>query len=385
MKMKKSILSCLMALGCLTASAQTAEPKTEYVFNPHFYVQAQVGGQYTLGEVDFGDLLSPNFQLAGGYQFHPIIGARLAINGMWSKAGSDLSSIGLKKYTWGWNYLAPSVDVTFNLSNLICGYNPTRQFSVSAFAGLGLNIGWGNDEAADASKAIAAVTGGATPMRPNPKENVDYLWDGSMVRLFGRAGVSVDYRINDQFSVGLELNANTLNDKYNSKRAQNADWYFNALVGVKYNLGPTHTTRTIAPPEPEIRYVDRVVEKVVEKIVEVPAAPATPKVEPLRREIFFAINSSKISAKEAVKVKDVAEYLNKYPEAKVEIAGYADAGTGNNAINDRLSAQRAAAVVNALKTQYKISADRIISGSKGSRVQPFTVNDKNRVVICIAE
>ena len=61
MKMKKTILSCLLALGFLSASAQDQQPKTEYVFNPYWYVQIQpLGIQHTLGEVDFGDLNSYN-------------------------------------------------------------------------------------------------------------------------------------------------------------------------------------------------------------------------------------------------------------------------------------------------------------------------------------
>ena len=67
MKMKKAIMSCLLALGFLSASAQDQQPKTEYVFNPHWYVQIQpVGLQHTLGEVDFGDLNSYNVQAAIG-------------------------------------------------------------------------------------------------------------------------------------------------------------------------------------------------------------------------------------------------------------------------------------------------------------------------------
>lgn len=381
MKMKKIILSCLLALGCLSASAQgTAEPKTEYVFNPHFYVQIQGGGQYTLGEVGFGDLLSPNVQLAGGYQFHPVVGARLAVNGAWSKGGSEINGV---SYKWGWNYVAPSIDATFNLSNLFCGYNPKRVFNFGAFAGLGVDVAFSNDEAWDANAAIVKAVYPNATLPAGVASPLEYLWDGSKVRPFVQAGLTGDFRVSDAVSIGLELNANTLSDKYNSKKAENWDWYFNALVGVKINLGATHSTRTVPVPEPEIRYVDRVVEKVVEKVVEVPA-PA-PKVEPLRRDIFFSINSSRISAKEAVKVKEVADYLNKYPEARVEIGGYADAGTGTNAINDRLAAQRAAAVVKALTKQHKIAADRITSYSKGSREQPFAENDKNRVVICIAE
>jgi len=61
MNMKKTILSALMFLGVLSASAQEQKGTTEYVFNPHWYIQVQpVGAQYTLGEVDFKDLISYN-------------------------------------------------------------------------------------------------------------------------------------------------------------------------------------------------------------------------------------------------------------------------------------------------------------------------------------
>ena len=93
----------------------------------------------------------------------------------------------------------------------------------------------------------------------------------------------------------------------------------------------------------------------------------------------------KIGQSEELKVKDIVEYMQKYPKSKVVITGYADAGTGNDRINDRLGAQRADAVVKALKDTYGISADRITYDSKGARVQPFQENNKNRVTICIAE
>ena len=377
--MKKSILSCLLALSCISASAQEQQPKTEYVFNPHWFVQIQpLGIQHTLGEIGFGHLNSYNLQVAAGRQFTPVVGARLAVNGWQSKGGSTIEN---KEYKWGWNYVAPSLDATFNLSNLLCGYNPTRPLEIGAFVGVGLNVAFSNNDAWDANDAILANYPNATEGLLNPLE---YLWDGTKTRFFGRAGVTADYRINDAVSVGVEVSANTLSDKYNSKKAGNTDWYFNVLAGVKFNIGSTHTTRTIPVPEPEIRYVEKVVEKVVEKPAPVATAEVA-KVEPLRRDIFFKINSSVISTEESAKVKDIADYLNKYPNAKVVLTGYADAGTGTAQINKRLSAQRADSVGKMLREKYQIAADRISYDSEGSTIQPFTDNDKNRVTICIAE
>ena len=385
MKMKKTILSCLMLLAGLTASAQEQKGTTEYVFEPHWYVNIQpLGVQYTLGEISMGDLMSYNVQAAVGREFNKVIGGRFALNAWQSKAGSKISGV---DYKWKWNYIAPTVDITFNLSNLISGVNPNRVFTVGAFAGLGMNIGWGNSEAADVDAILRQTTtarwqddDGQIKTDNTYQAGLDYLWDGTKARFLLQAGLTGDIKINDKFAVTLEVSANTLSDKYNSKKAKNWDWYFNALAGLKINLGPTYSTKFIPAPEPEIRYV----EKIVEKVVEVPAAPAETAAEPLRRDIFFLINKSNIRTSEASKVDDIVAYLNENKDAKVQVTGYADAGTGNDRINDRLAAKRADAVVAALK-KAGISADRISFDSKGARVQPFADNDSNRVSICIAE
>ena len=400
--MKKAILSCLMLLAGLSASAQEQKGTTEYVFEPHWYVNIQpLGVQYTLGEVDFGDLLSYNVQAAVGYEINKVIGARLAINAWQSKAGlkfyPNVDELAALKgdYKWKWNYIAPTVDVTFNISNLISGVNPKRVFTFGAFAGIGANIAWGNSEAQTVNNTLKPAlsytyetimpnatdprqAGTPTIIRVEGEDPLAYLWDGTKTRLVLQAGLTGDFKINDKFAVTLEVSANTLSDKYNSKKAKNWDWYFNALAGLKINFGPTYSTKFIPAPEPEIRYV----EKIVEKIVEVPAAPVA--VEPIRRDIFFLINKSVIRDSEASKVNDIVAYLNENKDAKVQVTGYADAGTGNDKINDRLAAQRADAVVKALK-DAGIAADRITFDSKGARVQPFADNDSNRVTICIAE
>ena len=384
MKMKKTILSCLMLLAGISANAQEQKGTTEYVFEPHWYVQVQpLGAQYTLGEVSFGDLLSYNVQATVGRQFSKLWGARLAVNAWQSKAGSKFD-IANKEYKWKWNYVAPTIDATFNLSNALFGFNPNRVFNLSAFAGIGLNIGFSNTEAADADKAIRAMGTlvGANGTTYTTNRGLEYLWDGTKVRLVGQFGLMGDFKVSDKVKIGLELSANTLNDKYNSKKAKNWDWYFNALAGVKIALGNTYSTRFIPAPEPEIRYV----EKIVEKVVEVPAKAEEPeaKTEALRRDIFFAIGKTVIRKSEQQKVDEVVAYLNANPEAKVNITGYADAGTGNDRINDRLAAGRADVVVKALK-KAGIAASRISYDSKGARVQPFADNDSNRVSIVIAE
>ena len=385
MNVKKQLLSGLLLLAALTAPAQeTQQGETVYDFQPHWFLQVQpVGGQYTLGEVDFSHLASYNVQAALGYQFNKVVGLRLAVNAWQSKGGieidnSDFNQVNFRQ-TWKWTYFAPSLDLQFNLSNLLC-YNPKRFFNLYAFVGAGVNFASGNDEAQDAEKALQTYLNSGNNRAWDGNQNMRYLWDGSKTSLFGQGGLVGDFRLSDAVSLILEANANLLSDKYNSKKAGNADWYFNALAGLKVNLGKTYTSRFIPAPVPEPVVVEEPA-----PVVEEPVVKEEPVIEPIRRDVFFTINSFKIADVEAQKVKDVADYLQKYPKAKVMVTGYADAGTGNDRINDRLAAQRADAVVMALRNQYGISPERISYDSKGARVQPFAENDRNRVSICIAE
>jgi len=393
MKLRKLLLSGLMMAGAITASAQAPEAKTVYDFNPHWYVQLQGGVQYTLGEIKFKDLWGPNVQGAIGYQFNPNFGMRLSVNGWSSRAGSDFGNdlSGENYYQWKWYYVAPAIDFRVSLSNLLFGYNPKRVVDIGAFIGGGVNIAWANDKnkgghalyELNRMQSALNTVGNLDAYRVSDKANLmEYYWSGTKVRAVGRAGITADFNITDRFALGLEVNANMLCDHYNSKKAGNPDWYFNALAGLKFNLGSTYTERTITPPAPQV------VEKVIEKVVEKPApapAPVAEKEGPMRRDVFFTINKSLISKSEASKVREIADYLNAHPNASVEVTGYADAGTGNKTINDRLAKRRAAAVVNSLVNDYGIASSRIKSDSKGDRVQPFAENDKNRVAICIVE
>ena len=398
MKIKKIFMSCLLLAGVLSASAQEQYPKTVYDHNPYWYIQLQGGAQYTLGEIDFKDLISPNVQVAIGRQFSPVFGIRLQANAWQSKAGwngytfvtknadgsiTEGSRVDTK---WKWNYVAPGLDLTFNLSNLFCGFNPNRIFNFSVFAGGGVNIGWKNDDAvaaANNAQANASKIG-------MQYENMEYVWSGTKVRGFGRAGIAADFKVSEAVSLGLEVNANTLSDHYNSKKAGNWDWYFNALAGVKINLGKTYSTRTIEAPKVPEKVIEKVIERVVEKPCPQPTvaptrAVAQKKEDKFRRDVFFMINGTQISKKEQEKVKEVADYMKANPNSTVEVTGYADRGTGNPKINSSLSQRRAQAVSNMLQRNYGIKKDRIKVDFKGDTIQPFAKDVENRVAICIAE
>lgn len=384
MKASKIILSALLAVGvAFGAKAETVEVDTTVtVFNPHWYVLGQVGGQETLGEGSFGKLASFNAQIGVGYNFNPVFGARLVLNS-WTSRGTI--TVDNKKSDWKWKYIAPTVDLTVNLVNLLGGYDPARKVDAGIFAGVGANIAYDNDEANAVNKALKASTypSLSADVAPNPLENI---WDGTKARFVGQFGAYVDYAVSQRVKIGLELQANVLPDGYNSKKAGNADWYFNALVGVKYCFGATTKTANRKVYR-QVEYRDRIIEKPVEVIREVVKEVPAPytNAPALRRDIFFKISKTNIAKSELPKLDEIIAYLNQYPESKVTITGYADKGTGTLKLNMRLAYQRAQVVVEALKAKG-IAADRISAASMGEEAfQPYSTPETNRVAICVAE
>jgi outer membrane protein OmpA-like peptidoglycan-associated protein len=322
-------------------------------------------------------LLSPNVQIGIGRQFTPVIGARLALKAWQGKMGYE-KSINTPKESYKFTYFNPSLDLMINFAGF--NYNPNHLVDYGIIAGIGANIRSKMNE--DDYNGLNTYL---TSKAYNPNGNYVPLYENKSNTLVnGKFGAFLDFKVSDAVKLGLEATYNLTGSKFNLKNeggkdGSGSDSYVNLVIGAKIALGKTYTTRFIPAPKPEIVYVDKIVEKIVE--VEKPA----PVVEPLRRDIFFEINKTIIRDSEAQKVKDIADYLNAHPTAKVMITGYADAGTGNDRINDRLAKGRADVVVKALKEKYGIAESRISFDSKGSRVQPFADNDSNRVSICIAE
>lgn len=361
----KFFIAAMMMLG-LSGSMMAQESKGEliqeakYEFKSHWFVQADGGVGYTIGETNFKDLFSPAAALNVGYQFSPVWALRLGTSGWEGRGGFPTSTF----YNYDFNYVQGNLDAVVNLSNLFGKYRHDRTWNWYALAGIGVNYAFNNSEAVYMAK----------------KQVMQYLWYDRFVSPAGRAGAGLDLRITDRIGINLEVNANILSDHFNSKKAGNPDWQFNALAGLTIRLGKSYTKTepVYAAPVVEEKPVPVVEEKPVVK------EEVVVKYEPMTQNIFFDLNKSVIREDQIVKVSTLADFLNQHPEAKVTIIGYADKNTGNATINAKLSESRSTAVAEALKARG-IAADRIITDSKGDTVQPFQVNEDNRVSVCIAK
>ena len=126
-KFKSLILAGAVLVSTFAASAQTIERRLiepeQTVFAPHWFMQAQAGAAETLGEASFGDLISPAAALSFGYRFSPVFSLRAGASG-WQAKGS--AHYDFANHIYKYNYIQANVDAMVSLTNLFCGWNPTR-------------------------------------------------------------------------------------------------------------------------------------------------------------------------------------------------------------------------------------------------------------------
>ena len=326
-------------------------------FVPHWYIKAQGGAAYDVGEASFSQLLSPVFQLSLGYQPVELFGVRGSLNGLWAR-----NRYAYPEAKYSWNFIQATVDAELNLTSLILGSRPDRLYHAYAFLGGGVAFGFGNDEAVEADK----------------RYGIDFqkLWPNTRWHPVLRAGLGVDYYVTDNIAIGAEVNAHMMPDHFNSKRGRghNRDWHFNALVGVKFTLGPRHG-RTEATYERRQPLVPPVIER-KDSFIDVPIEKISFNVN-----IHFVINQSVIRSNQIPKLTRLLRYLDEHPRAFIRLSGYADKETGTPEINMRLSRERAQVVSQYLQ-DAGIQEWRIRRFAKGDRVQPFDIPEDNRVCIC---
>lgn len=370
MNFKRNLIFFALGLSTITVLGQTASSRQihkedESVFTPHWYMQVQAGAAQTIGETGLEKLISPAAALSAGYRFTPLWGIRAGISG-WQAKGTWAVLPDAYKF----NYLQGNVDATLDLSNLFCYYNSKRFFNAYMFMGVGINGAFNNDDAIALDDA---------------DYHGEYLWKGKKTFIAGRGGLGVNMRLSNCLFFNIEANANVLSDKFNSKKADNSDWQFNALAGLTFKFGKSHK-------KPRVRYeaaplpveVAKEVKEEIAVSVEEQKVEVKEEVKPWTENIFFKINSAVIRSSEENKLLNLVSFLKKNVEVKISICGYADAATGTEAINMRLSKERAFAVAKALKNKG-IATDRIRVDYKGDKVQPFSNMEENRVAICMAD
>ena len=390
----------MAACGALTFTGFTANAQetvvveeetaviTEVPCKTHYYTTAkdnwfiQIGAGITspFGENYLPDgteknHLTPVYNVAFGKWFSPYIGWRLGFMGgalHWDNQTYSKA-----------NWVNANFDIMWDMFNSFGGVNTGRVFSIVPFVGVGgaymwdykpattVNIERNNGKLKRNSWSLPVSAG--IQLRFRLSRYVDFFAEG-------RAQFAGDNFNNYVVGAPIDMNLSviggfTFNIGGSDFKSYNPCDYVeyisnlnNQVNDLRGALATTAAALAVAEsqlPCPEVTEAEAVV---------VEAAP-------LMATVRFKINSATITDEEMVNVYNIAQWMKANPDQNVAIVGYADRDTGTATYNMQLSKRRAEAVQNALVNKYGINPDRLSIDAEGSEVQPYDINNWNRIVI----
>ena len=390
----------LLMLGSV-AFAQQSKSDEKVEFRPHWGLKVQGGASYTMGEADFGRLISPAAQLSATYDFHHAMGIRFGFSG-WQGKGTVVVTDEIYKF----HFAQLNADYVLDLANLFGGFKHDRIWTPYVFAGIGAAYGFDNMMAGE--------------YIPRYRTVLSKYW--TMAPFFVvRAGAGIDFWVSDNVALGIEANTNAYGEKFNSKGSykadgtpkNNPDFQFSTLLGVKVRFGGnTRPSQANAAKEAARLAAEAAAKAEAERLAaekaeaeriaaEKAAAEAAARAEAeriaaekaaaeaarekVRQEqtinVFFTIGSHAIRATEDAKLVKLADFLKANEDYAVDLVGYSDKATGSASRNMYVSKMRAEAV-KARLIALGVPAERVNATYVGDTVQPFAENDMNRAIIC---
>ena len=365
--MKK--LLTIVAIAMLTVLSANAQGNDKGRLKSYSFIEAQGGVQLTSTDAPMDKLITPTAALSFGHYFYPAVGVRLHANAWQSKSGFQA----LDQY-YKWKYVTTDADLLLNLTNLF-SKNYKHALNVILVGGFGLNYAWDNDE-------LRAITAQHRDL------NTELAWDKNRFSHNIRAGLRLETDVTKPIGLSLEVDANSLSDRFNSKMNNSDDWMFTAMLGLSFRFGHKYKKceckkeEPVVVPEPvPVVEPEPKPEPKPEPVVEKKPEPKVVTVkEQLHEEIFYVICKSDPEVGKR-QMQKVADFMKRNPNAKVSVVGYADKGTGNPRLNMGYSKKRAQNCRQELIDGYGCDASRILVDYKGDTIQPFDENDKNRCVI----
>lgn len=395
----KKIFTFLALAGIITSANAQSSSNTqtkvikEYAkhqmldnkFFDNWFVSVGAGGVISFDDHNkqgsISDNLSPNFGINIGKWFSPNIATRIGIKGFEMKGLTQNGAHSTGKpfdggqglYHSKYNYVHYHGDVLFNLSNIIAGYREDRFYNLIPYAGLGYMV---------------------IKDQPDAKE------------MSTNIGIINEFRLSNAFSLNLDVRGVAVHDRADGEMGgRKTEGILTTQVGVTYKFKKRNWDRPEASIERSVISYDEAKEK--QLLAE--NTKLTSEINRLKEElknaldmnsvkehtsanyvgtpllVTFPINKATVSNEARVNLGFFAETLKKgYPNAVIEIAGYADKGTGSSRRNQELSQQRAQAIYNILVNEFGVDAAQLKLKANGG-VDNMYYNDPrmSRAVITV--
>ena len=386
--MKKMLLTAAIAAFGIAAYADDVNTKTDFTEEVHYNdakgysVQTNTfwnnwfislgGGAQTMfadhnKQLQWKDRITPALDIAIGKWFTPGIGVRGMYTGYSLKGATQNGSYSTGEGVPGkdghgywlthqeFNYMNLHLDVLFNMSNLLCGFKEKRLYNAIPYFG----FGW-----------LAVL------------EDADRIPAGAPAREVGaNIGLMNQFRLNRHLDLNIDVRGSYIHESLDGESGgRYGEGILSATANLVWKIGANtwdrsktivrYDNRTINELREMMDKLSRDNEALQKALADCDEAAADTMVKKISiiapNLVTFKINSSNLSKEARVNLGMLAEVIKQSDSNIVyTITGYADAGTGNTSINERLSKERAQAVYDCLVKEHGVNADQLRMESKG--------------------
>uniref|UniRef100_A0AB33J5N4 OmpA family protein n=2 Tax=unclassified Prevotella TaxID=2638335 RepID=A0AB33J5N4_9BACT len=381
--MKKLFMVLAFAGVSMATMAQDADPVQKYSvatnsFWSNWFIQVGADWNAWYSQEEHGLGLSnspikkfrsnPGAAVAIGKWFTPGLGLRTKVQGIWGKTVTDGNNAGN-----GNRYWIANEQVLFNVSNMLCGYNPDRVWNFVPFAGMGVG------------------------------RSMTY----NRYALGFSAGILNQFYVSKKVAVNVELGWNSMSNDIDGKASKPSthrgwDKRDNNLygeIGLTFNLGKASWDKTPdvdaikALSQSQIDALNAQLNDANAEIARLKDMLANQK--PVENKsvkeyvttpvsVFFNIGKSVVaSKKDLVNVEALAKYA-KDNNTNLLVTGFADSKTGTPEFNQALSERRANTVADAL-VNMGVDRDKIQTTGKGGVNELSPVSYNRRATVQVAE
>jgi outer membrane protein OmpA-like peptidoglycan-associated protein len=284
-------------------------------------------------------------------------------------------------FLYDFTHVGFTTDFLLNLRNLTSKYDPNAVFNPVFYMGLGY----------------------AHTLREKQRTAVN-----SILTTYG---LQLNFALCKHWEIYLDGETTYAPETFDRQSGGNCtfDMVVSAKLGLTYKFGNSDFVRRTPECDPATLHalharINTLQQELADALAAHPApAPATARPEDLPKipidsktpnlkgrdgqfelePVYFTLDSYVVRENQMVKIENAVAYLRDNPGKKLELAAYADVQTGNPAHNWTLSENRVNAVAKIMTTKYRVDKNRLILTYKGDTVQPYKVNENNRVVIFI--
>ncbi|MDE6558661.1 MAG: OmpA family protein [Muribaculaceae bacterium] len=379
----------------------TCDPKTHYSSNwrENWFIQVGAGinqpfvertlsGRVPGHSVD-RKKMTATYNFGFGRWFSPYLGFRInALGGAlhWDTPTKEQPNNGWSRG----KHVNLNAELMWDMFNTFGGVNSDRVFSIIPFVGIGGDYMW------DMRDASGVNVPAATNIH---RTHSDYGYKNSSWTLPVTAGLQFRLRLCEYVDFFAEARASFYGDNWNNVAyGDPVEANVAVLGGFNFNIGGRNwkeynecaSLSQIASLNNEVNLLRSQVLTANQTIASLESQLPCPEPKvitkncvnaPLMTTVRFTIDSAVISPEEEVNVYNMAQWLKDNPKENITIVGFADKDTGSSEYNMQLSKERAEAVCNQLVEKYGIAKDRLTVRYDGSDVQPYDVNNWNRIVI----